>query len=91
MKNSDLKILNQINLLVFLLLFLFHFVLHFIQSEAENHALNYLSEVIHKLINDPGQFDVIQKELTTLYLEFTENHHVISNAIEIIFVAVSVL
>lgn len=62
--------------------------MHHEQSEAENHALEFLNEVIHKLMNDPGLYETYQKELTTLYLEFVDNHHVISNAIESIFVSV---
>lgn len=42
-------------------------------------------------MNDPGLYETYQKELTTLYLEFVDNHHVISNTIESIFVSVSTL
>lgn len=64
-------------------------LIHHDQTEAENHALEFLNEVIHKLMNDPGLYETYQKEVTTLYLEFVDNHHVISNAIEAIFVSVS--
>lgn len=40
-------------------------------------------------MTDPGLYETYQKEVTTLYLEFVDNHHVISNAIEAIFVSVS--
>lgn len=55
-------------------------------SEAEMHALSFLIEIMEKLNNDPGKFEDFQKELTTLYIEFSHNQHVMSNAIELIFV-----
>lgn len=57
-------------------------------TEAELHALSFLLEVMEKLNSNPGKFEDYQKELTTLYIEFAENHHVISNAIELIFTQV---
>lgn len=60
-------------------------------TEAEIHALSFLLEVMDKLNSNPGKFEDYQKELTTLYIEFAENHHVICNAIELIFTQVCVL
>lgn len=53
------------------------------------HALSFLIEVMEKLNSDPGKYESYQKELTTLYIEFSENQHVISNAIELIFTQVN--
>lgn len=52
-------------------------------------ALSFLIEIIEKLMNDPGQYETYQKELTTLYLDHAENQHVVSNAIELFFNHVS--
>lgn len=60
-------------------------------TEAEIHALSFLLEVMEKLNSNPGKFEDYQKELTTLYIEFAENHHVICNAIELIFTQVSII
>lgn len=38
-----------------------------------------------KLNADPGKFEHYQKDLTNLFLEYTQNNFVLSNAIEIIF------
>jgi len=54
-------------------------------TEAEIHALSFLIEIMEKLNSNPGKFEDYQKELTALYIEFAENHHVICNAIELIF------
>lgn len=43
---------------------------------------------MEKLNSNPGKFEDYQKELTALYIEFSENHHVICNAIELIFTQV---
>lgn len=50
--------------------------------------MSFLIEVMEKLNSNPGKFEDYQKELTTLYIEFAENHHVICNAIELIFTQV---
>lgn len=52
-------------------------------------ALQFLIDTIEKLINDPGQFENYQKELTTLYIDHADNQHVVSNAIELFFNHVS--
>lgn len=52
-------------------------------------ALQFLVNTITKLMNDPGQFENYQKELTTLYIDHADNQHVISNAIELFFNHVS--
>lgn len=54
-------------------------------SEAAMIALQFLVNTITKLMNDPGQFESYQKELTTLYIDHADNQHVISNAIELFF------
>lgn len=48
-------------------------------------ALQFLVDTIEKLMNDPGQFENCQKELTTLYIDHVNNQHVVSNAIELFF------
>lgn len=48
-------------------------------------ALNFLIEVMQKLNDNPGMFETFQKELNSIYIEFSHNEFVISNAIEIIF------
>lgn len=52
-------------------------------------ALSFLIEVMSKLMDDPGQFENIQKELTSIFIEFSDNQHVMSNGIELIFNQVS--
>lgn len=52
-------------------------------------ALSFLIDIIEKLMDDPGQFENYQKELTTLYIDHADNQHVISNAIELFFTHVS--
>lgn len=48
-------------------------------------ALAHLAQVMGKLIDDPGMFEVCQKELNAVYIEFPQNYFVISNSIEILF------
>lgn len=55
------------------------------QTEAAMNALQFLVDTIEKLMNDPGQFENCQKELTTLYIDHANNQHVVSNAIELFF------
>lgn len=52
-------------------------------------ALQFLIDIIEKLVNDPGQFENYQKELTALYIDHADNQHVVSNAIELFFNHVS--
>lgn len=54
-------------------------------------ALQFLIDIIEKLVNDPGLFENYQKELTALYIDHADNQHVISNAIELFFNHVNVL
>lgn len=61
----------------------------FFQTEAAMNALQFLMEIIEKLVNDPGQFENYQKELTALYIDHADNQHVVSNAIELFFNNVS--
>lgn len=53
-------------------------------------ALQFLIDIIQKLVNDPGQFENFQKELTALYIDHADNQHVVSNAIELFFNHVSI-
>jgi hypothetical protein len=48
-------------------------------------ALDYLSEVVSKLNDNPGLFENYQKRLREMFLELASNHFVMSNAIETIF------
>lgn len=48
-------------------------------------ALAHLTQVIGKLLDDPGMFEACQKELNAVYIEFAQNRFVISNSIEILF------
>lgn len=54
-------------------------------SENETFALDYLTEVIAELYDNPGMFDSIQRKLKGTFAEFRNNHFVLSNAVEIIF------
>lgn len=56
-----------------------------IQTETEQVALDYLSEVVQKLNDNPGLFENYQKRLREMFLELANNHFVMSNAIETIF------
>ncbi|CRL01072.1 CLUMA_CG014225, isoform A [Clunio marinus] len=55
------------------------------QTETEQVALDYLSEVVSKLNDNPGLFENYQKRLREMFMELADNHFVMSNAIEIIF------
>jgi hypothetical protein len=55
------------------------------QTETEQVALDYLSEVVQKLNDNPGLFENYQKRLREMFLELAGNHFVMSNAIETIF------
>lgn len=52
-------------------------------------ALSFLMEIIGKLMDDPGQYESYQKELTSLYNDHSDDQHVVSNAIELFFNHVS--
>ncbi|XP_011493363.2 uncharacterized protein LOC5568520 isoform X1 [Aedes aegypti] len=54
-------------------------------SENETFALDYLTEVIAELYDNPGMFDSIQRKLKGTFAEFRNNHFVLSNAVELIF------
>lgn len=54
-------------------------------SENETFALDYLTEVIAELYDNPGMFDSIQRKLKGTFAEFRNNHFVLSNAVEMIF------
>lgn len=47
--------------------------------------MDYLSEVVSKLNDNPGAFENYQKRLREMFLELANNHFVMSNAIETIF------
>lgn len=51
--------------------------------------MDYLSEVVSKLSENPGLFENYQKRLREMFLELANNHFVMSNAIETIFEQVS--
>lgn len=53
-------------------------------------ALDFLTETINILNDDPGKFEQSQKELNALYIEFAQDNYVISNSIEILFDHVSI-
>ncbi|KAG5676043.1 hypothetical protein PVAND_005898 [Polypedilum vanderplanki] len=55
------------------------------QTETEQLALDFLSEVVSKLNDNPGLFENYQKKLRELFQELADNHFVMSNAIETIF------
>lgn len=48
-------------------------------------ALDFLTEVISKLNDNPGLFETYQKKLREMFIEQVDNHFVMSNAIETIF------
>lgn len=55
------------------------------QTETEQLALDYLSEMITKLNDNPGLFENYQKKMREMFGELVDNHFVMSNAIETIF------
>lgn len=48
-------------------------------------ALDYLSEVIAKLNDNPGLFETYQTKIRDMFVELVDNHFVMSNVIENIF------
>lgn len=54
-------------------------------SENEIYALDYLTEVIAELFDNPGMFDSIQRKLKGTFAEFRSNQFVLSNAVELLF------
>lgn len=54
-------------------------------TESETLALDYLTEVIAELYDNPGMFENIQRKLKATFVEFRGNNFVLSNAIEMIF------
>ncbi|XP_055537560.1 putative uncharacterized protein DDB_G0272456 [Wyeomyia smithii] len=54
-------------------------------NENETLALEYLTEVIAELYDNPGMFENIQRKLKGTFAEFRNNHFVLSNAVEMIF------
>ncbi|XP_055614345.1 uncharacterized protein LOC129760711 [Uranotaenia lowii] len=54
-------------------------------SENETIALDYLTEVIAELYDNPGMFENIQRKLKSTFHEFRNNQFVLSNAVEMIF------
>jgi hypothetical protein len=59
--------------------------INFLQTETEQVALDYLSEMVAKLNDNPGMFETNQKKMREMFLELANNHFVMSNAIETIF------
>jgi len=56
-----------------------------IPSESEDIALNFLSEVIIKLEDNPGMFETYQKKMKEMFYELANNNFVMSNALELLF------
>lgn len=54
-------------------------------AENETFALEYLTEVIAELYDNPGMFDSIQRKLKGTFAEFRNNQSVLSIAVELIF------
>lgn len=54
-------------------------------SENETFALDYLTDVIAELYDNPGMFDSIQRKLKGTFAEFRSNQFVLSNAVELLF------
>lgn len=54
-------------------------------TESETLAMDYLTEVIAELYDNPGMFENIQRKLKATFVEFRGNNFVLSNAIEMIF------
>lgn len=54
-------------------------------TESETLALDYLTEVIAELYDNPGMFENIQRKLKATFVEFRGNNFVLSNAVEMIF------
>lgn len=48
-------------------------------------TLNFLSDIMHELTDNPGMFEDIQSQLTSMFFDFSNNNCVMSNAVEMIF------
>lgn len=80
---------KQVNFYNFLII---RMLLNFsLQTETEQVALDYLSEMMTKLNDNPGLFENYQKKLREMFLELSNNHFVMSNAIETIFEQVKLI
>lgn len=54
-------------------------------SENESYALEYLTEVMAELYDNPGMFENIQRKFKGTFSEFRSSNFVLSNAVEFIF------
>uniref|UniRef100_A0A182P0M6 MIF4G domain-containing protein n=1 Tax=Anopheles epiroticus TaxID=199890 RepID=A0A182P0M6_9DIPT len=54
-------------------------------SYRQTEALDYLTEVIAELFDNPGMFDELRKQLPSKLGELRQDHYVLSNTIEMIF------
>jgi hypothetical protein len=60
-----------------------------LKNQTESVALDLLTEMVTKLNDNPGMFDIFQKKFTEMFFELAGNHFVLSNAVELLFEQVS--
>uniref|UniRef100_A0A2M4CP67 Putative thyroid hormone receptor-associated protein complex subunit n=1 Tax=Anopheles darlingi TaxID=43151 RepID=A0A2M4CP67_ANODA len=54
-------------------------------SEHQSFALDYLTEVIAELYDNPGMFEDVKEKLSKMFSDFRNDRYVLSNAVEMIF------
>ncbi|XP_035792882.1 protein no-on-transient A-like isoform X3 [Anopheles albimanus] len=54
-------------------------------SEHQSFALDYLTEVIAELYDNPGMFEDVKDKLSKMFSDFRNDRYVLSNAVEMIF------
>uniref|UniRef100_A0AAG5DN38 MIF4G domain-containing protein n=1 Tax=Anopheles atroparvus TaxID=41427 RepID=A0AAG5DN38_ANOAO len=54
-------------------------------SDLQSFALDYLTEVIAELFDNPGMFEDVKQKLFSMFTDFRDDHYVLSNAVEMIF------
>uniref|UniRef100_A0A2M4A8D6 Putative cyclin-dependent serine/threonine-protein kinase n=1 Tax=Anopheles triannulatus TaxID=58253 RepID=A0A2M4A8D6_9DIPT len=54
-------------------------------SEHQSYALDYLTEVIAELYDNPGMFEDVKEKLSKMFSDFRNDRYVLSNAVEMIF------
>lgn len=53
--------------------------------DVQSFALDYLTEVIAELYDNPGMFEEVKQKLSTMFADFRDDNYVLSMAVEMIF------
>lgn len=53
--------------------------------DPQSYALDYLTEVIAELYDNPGMFEDVKQKLSNLFMDFRDDNYVLSMAVEMIF------